>query len=352
MSDSLSIQGNRAAYTPGTVDLEETMALAQATLKDASKLLTVSFLELQPVEVPGATQLEPPKKLAMDANLLLAQLQDALNQLTQKVSVNDIKQNLRTQNEANIKQLQTMQDAAKAASAAAATTKEAEHKRNVFNAVTAWIGAAVTVASMVLTAVAAVAMLAVNPVAAAALFVAVGAMGVQLVCQVALAIDATMKAAGNEKGLGIDVAKWTKVMQVAGYVALAASMVGMVGGLVAAASTFGKEVAMQLFTKLFLPLVTVGIVGNLGVEGIKFGGKMVETNLREEASDLQKEADLKAADAEAIKAMIIKLQAMIQQLQEDLEEQMEKGENLMQSIMAPIKDRMDTIQTLVQNIGA
>ena len=44
MSGSLAIQSNPAAYTPGTVDFQETMAVAQATLKDAYQLLTVSFL--------------------------------------------------------------------------------------------------------------------------------------------------------------------------------------------------------------------------------------------------------------------------------------------------------------------
>ena len=81
-------------------------------------------------------------------------------------------------------------------------------------------------------------------------------------------------------------------------------------------------------------------------------GKQVELEARKDASELQKEADLKEADVEAMKAMIAKLQGMIQQLQDDLEEQMEKGENVLQSILTPIKDRMTTTETLVQNIGA
>lgn len=417
MSGSLAIQSNPAAYTPGTVDFQETMAVAQATLKDAYQLLTVSFLGPQAVEVPGATRLEPPKKPSMDANLLLAQLQDTLNQLLQKVSVNDIKQNLQTQNDANKKQLETMQEGAKAAAAAAAKAKEADHKKNVWAAVAGWVGAAITVASMAVTLVAALGQLAVgNVVSASALFVATAAMGVQLTCQVALALDATMKASGNEKGLGINVEKWTKVMEVAGYVALAASMVGMIGGLVAAgasaskqatsqiaqkgatelaeeagkkvateaAEEIGKEVATEAVEKVgtkvateaaekaakeaykevvkaavkaayqqfFAPMAKVGILGNVALAGVNFAGKQVELNAREEISDLQKEADLKEADAEAMKAMIIKLQAMIQQLQQDLEEQVDKGENVLQSLLTPITDRMRTMETLVQNIGA
>jgi hypothetical protein len=399
------------------VDFQETMAVAQAALKDAYQVLTVSFLGPQAVEVPGATRLEPPKKLSMDANLLLAQLQDTLNQLLQKVSVNDIKQNLQTQNDANKKQLETMQEGAKAAAAAAAKAKEADHKKNVWAAVAGWVGAAITVASMAVTLVAALGQLAVgNVVSASALFVATAAMGVQLTCQVALALDATMKASGNEKGLGINVEKWTKVMEVAGYVALAASMVGMIGGLVAAgasaskqatsqiaqkgatelaeeagkkvateaAEEIGKEVATEAVEKVgtkvateaaekaakeaykevvkaavkaayqqfFAPMAKVGILGNVALAGVNFAGKQVELNAREEISELQKEPDLKEADAEAMKAMIIKLQAMIQQLQQDLEEQMDKGENVLQSLLTPITDRMRTMETLVQNIGA
>ena len=449
MSGSLAIQSNPAAYTPGTVDFQETMAVAQATLKDAYQLLTVSFLGPQAVEVPGATRLEPPKKLSMDANLLLAQLQDTLNQLLQKVSVNDIKQNLQTQNEANKKQLETMQEAAKAASAAAAKAKETEHKLNVWKAVASWVGVAITAASIAVTVIAALGQLAVgNVVSASALFVATAAMGVQLTCQVALAIDATMKAAGNEKGLGINVEAWTKVMEIAGYVALAASMVGMIGGLVAASSNAAKQATSQIAQKgaaevaeeagkkvateaaeeigkkvaseaaeevgkkvateaaeevgkkvateaaeevgtevateaaeevgknvvaksseqlteeaveealkaalkqLVRPLDKVNLVSKLALAGVNFAGKQVELNAREEISDLQKEADLKEADAEAMKAMIVKLQAMIQQLQQDLEEQVEKGENVLQSLLTPITDRMRTMETLIQNIGA
>lgn len=449
MSGSLAIQSNPAAYTPGTVDFQETMAVAQATLKDAYQLLTVSFLGPQAVEVPGATRLEPPKKLSMDANLLLAQLQDTLNQLLQKVSVNDIKQNLQTQNEANKKQLETMQEAAKAASAAAAKAKETEHKLNVWKAVANWVGVAITAASIAVTVIAALGQLAVgNVVSASALFVATAAMGVQLTCQVALAIDATMKAAGNEKGLGINVEAWTKVMEIAGYVALAASMVGMIGGLVAASSNAAKQATSQIAQKgaaevaeeagkkvateaaeeigkkvaseaaeevgkkvateaaeevgkkvateaaeevgtevateaaeevgknvvaksseqlteeaveealkaalkqLVRPLDKVNLVSKLALAGVNFAGKQVELNAREEISDLQKEADLKEADAEAMKAMIVKLQAMIQQLQQDLEEQVEKGENVLQSLLTPITDRMRTMETLIQNIGA
>ena len=425
MSGSLAIQSNPAAYTPGTVDFQETMAVAQATLKDAYQVLTVSFLGPQAVEVPGATRLEPPKKPSMDANLMLAQLQDTLNQLLQKVSVNDIKQNLQTQNDANKKQLETMQEAAKAAAAAAAKAKEADHKKNVWAAVAGWVGAAITVASIAVTLVAALGQLAVgNVVSASALFVATAAMGVQLTCQVALALDATMKASGNEKGLGINVEKWTKVMEVAGYVALAASMVGMIGGLVAAGASASKQATSQIaqkgatelaeeagkkvateaaeeigkkvateaaeevgtevateaaeevakkvvtetaeeasktamrtavkaaYQQFFAPIAKVGILGNVALAGVNFAGKQVELNAREEISELQKEADLKEADAEAMKAMIIKLQAMIQQLQQDLEEQMDKGENVLQSLLTPITDRMRTMETLVQNIGA
>lgn len=413
MSDSLVIQGNRAAFTLATVDFEETTAVAKTAVKDAFQALTISFLGRPAVEVPGATRLEPPRMPAMDASLMLAELQETLNQLLQKVSVNDIKQNLQTQNDANKKQLETMQEGAKAAAAAAAKSKETEHKKNVWAAVAAWVGVAITVASIALTLVAAVGMLAAgNVVSAGALFVATAAMGVQLTCQVALAIDATMKANGNEKGLGIDVEKWTKVMEIAGYVALAASMVGMIGGLVAASSTAAKQATAEIaqegvasladdaakkvatevveegtkkvttevveegakkvltaaekdivkqasraamkqtYGKFFAGFNILDSVGELGYQGVKFAGKQVELNARREISDLQKEADLKQAEAEEIKARITVLQAMIDQLQKDLDEQMKKGEDVLQSLLTPITDRMKTLETLIQNIGA
>jgi len=425
MSGSLTIQGNQAAFTPATIDFEETLAVAKTAVKDVVQVLTLSFVGPQSAEVSGATKLEPPKKLSMDANLQLAELQETLNQLIQKVSVNDIKQNLQTQNDANKKQLETMQEAAKAAAAAAAKAKEADHKKNVWAAVAGWVGAAITAATMVVTLISAVGMLATgNFVSAGALFVATAAMGVQLTCQVALAIDATMKANGNEQGLGIDTEKWTKVMEVAGYVALAASMVGLIGGLVTTASKAGataaekvaakgveqvgtkvatnladdavskgaselvkdaatnvtddalkkgaselveegaqtavtktteeiaKETAREILKTMRSAMFKVNMLGNIATAGVKVAGKQVELEARKDASELQKEADLKEADVEAMKAMIAKLQGMIQQLQDDLEEQMEKGENVLQSILTPIKDRMTTTETLVQNIGA
>jgi hypothetical protein len=333
-----------------------------------------------------------------------------------------------------------MQEAAKAASAAAAKAKETEHKLNVWSAVANWVGAAITVASMAFTLVAALGQLAIgNVVSASALFVATAAMGVQLTCQVALAIDATMKAAGNEKGLGINVEAWTKVMEIAGYVALAASMVGMIGGALAAGANASKQATSQIaqkgvakgaaeaaeevgkkvateaveevgtevateaaegvgkkltteaveeagtevatetaekvgknvvaktpeqiakeakaameaaYKQLVAPFNKANLVGKFALVGINFAGKQVELNAREEISGFQKEADLKEADAEAIKAMIVKLQAMIEQLQQDLEEQMEKGENVLQSLLTPITDRMRTMETLIQSIGA
>ena len=113
-----------------------------------------------------------------------------------------------------------------------------------------------------------------------------------------------------------------------------------------------KEALKAASKQLIDPLDKVAVFGKLALAGINFAGKQVELNAREEISDFQKEADLKEADAEAMKAMIVKLQAMIQQLQQDLEEQMEKGENVLQSLLTPITDRMRTMETLIQNIGA
>jgi hypothetical protein len=394
-----NLQGNRAAFTPGTVDFTETMALAKSSMKDTFRLLSASFLGAQTIEVPGNTKLEAPKKLSMDANLLLAGLQDTLNQLMQKVSVNDIKHNLQTQNDAGKKQLEDMRQAAVDAAAAAAKQKEADKKGNVFEAISNWVQAAVSVISIVFTAIAAVGQaLSGNFVAAGALFVAVGAMGVQLGCQLALAIDATMKASGVEGGLGIDIELCKKVMEIAGYVALAASMIGMIGGIASSmqsaakqgmaqatakvasqtssqagqlmgeiseettkqmitesAKQMTKELAKEMIKPIMLfsrQLAFTAAVGQAGTATTKAIGKEATKELLEDASTLQGQADNKLADVEAMKAMIVKLQAMIEQLQQALEDQMDKGQNLMQSLLAPITDRMKTMQTLVQNIGA
>jgi hypothetical protein len=418
MSGSVTIQGNSAAFATGTVDFTETMAAVKAGMKDTTPLLTVSFLASPAGEVPGPIRLEPPKTPAMDPSLQLAQLQDTLNQLMQKVSVNDIKQNLQAQNDANKQQLEKMQEGAKAAAAAAAKSKEAEKTKNLWSAVAQWVGAAITIASMVATVVAAVGMLATgNFVSAGALIVATAAMGVQLACQVTLAVDATMKATGKEGFLSPETMKTLqKTMEIAGYVALAASMVGLIGGLVSAGSSaagqvttkiaakgatevaeeagkkVAKEAAEEVATKVASEAAEgagnkvasevvkeagqeaaeevakrtvkdvliqaaknsyrIGGLGNFAQAGVQFAGKQTELKARAEASDLQKEADLKEAEAEALKAMITKLQAMIQQLQADLEEQMEKGENVLQSLLTPITDRMKTMETLVQNLGA
>ena len=406
MSPPISFQPKQAGFNLGAVDFTETLALAKSSMKDTFRLLSVSFLGAQTIEVPGNTKLEAPKKLSMDANLLLAGLQDTLNQLMQKVSVSDIKHNLQTLHDAGKKQLEDIRQAAVDAAAGAAKEKEADKKGNVFEAISNWVQAAVSVISIVFTAIAAVGQaLSGNFVAAGALFVAVGAMGVQLGCQLALAIDATMKASGVEGGLGIDIELCKKVMEIAGYVALAASMIGMIGGIASSmqsaakqgmaqatakvasqtssqagqmagkagqlmgeiseettkqmitesAKQMTKELAKEMMKPIMLfsrQLAYTAAVGQAGTAITKAVGKEATEELLEDASTLQGQADNKLADVEAMKAMIVKLQAMIEQLQQALEEQMEKGENVMQSLLAPITDRMKTMQTLVQNIGA
>lgn len=384
---------NRAASGSGGVDFTETLALAKSSMKDTSRLLSVSFLASRTIETPGNTTLEAPKKLTEDANLQLAKLQDALNQLTQQVSVHDIKQNLQTSNEANKKQLQDMQDAAKAHAAEQAKAQEEAKKSNVFAAISNWVQAAVTLITMAVTVLAAVAQaVAGNALSAGALFLAAGAMAVQAVGQIVLAIDATMAATSADgKGFLSPEAKATveKMVEIAGYVALACSMIGMIGGLVSAAGKASTQVAGQIaktgaqqagskaaqmtgeitketvramtkeafkeaakeITKMSMRIGMGAAVGKIGQASINAAGAEIVGDIKLEKAAFGLEAEKKKADAQEMAALVAKLRGMLEQLQQAMEEQMDKGENVMQSLLAPITDRMKTMQSLVQNLG-
>lgn len=206
-------------------------------------------------DIPGdsnATVLEPPKGLMMNAadlTLRIGLLQDALNELMQQVSKNEIKGRLNDLNRENAEQVDKMKRQMEEVEKSVKKQQEAAKKSNIFTAIANFFKAIFDLISAVFTAIAAVAYaLSGNVVAAAGLFVASAALFASGVCNMVLAIDATIQAAGG-KGFLSDQAKANleKATEILGYIALGASLISglsvVVQGLRAGASLAAKELA-------------------------------------------------------------------------------------------------------------
>lgn len=377
-------------------DLEQTKTSVIKTLQQTFRVLSTVKDERSEaseiVKADGLPDLEAPtaSKNVNDITLRIGLLQDALNQLMAKVSKLEIQQRMNESQKENQKQLDKFKEQMEKAAEAAKKNQEAEKKGNVFEAVTNWIQAVITVISAVVTMVSAVGQILTNPVGAAALFVASAALIGTAAVQITLAIDATMRAAGEEGFLSADQkAKMQKAAEIMGYIALAASMIGLVGGIVVALGQAGKaagtlgaqqvgkfaaakmvgagakemakksmdmtlnRVAYYAFKDAMAEMLKysakIGLAMSLatGANKIAAGvGSNMVADIQQQASDLQAEADKAAAAVKAIEAMIQKLRAIIEQLQSELEKLLEDGQMTISIIMGAIDSTAESMTTL------
>ncbi len=381
-------------------DLQDVRAAAAESLKESFKLLATALSgKNSAAEANGLQELEAPVNISRNVNdmtLRIGLLQDALNQLMQQVSRTEIKMRMNELQKENQKELQRFEEQMAKAAEAAEKAQESQKKGNIFEAVSNWIQAAISVVSAVFTLISAVGQILTNPVGAAGLIVAgVALIGVAAV-QITLAIDATMRAAGQEGFLSETQKEQMQLAaQIMGYIAIAGSMIGLVGGIVvalgqagkAAGALAGKEIgrlaatklvatgmkeaatkttnmtiarvakyafeeAMKPLTKLGLQMALVQIAGQ-SANAINKGVSAHEiAKLDKEASDLLAEADLAEAAAKAIAAQIAKLRALIEQMQEQLEDMVEQGQQTLSIIFGAIDESASSMTRIHQSSSA
>ncbi len=243
-----------ANYQSAPVDQTATAAEIQdaavKVLKHASASLTqidnVGAKILNKVINFALPTLAAPAKGAIGAAAIALQigaLQDMLSQLTAASSKLQIDQRMKESFATGQAELDKFKESLAAQQAEEAQKAEGAKKGNVIDAISNWVQAAVSVISIAFTVVAALAQAAVgNMVAAAALIVSATALGVQLGGQLVLAIDSTMKATGGAGFLSPSQrADCEKVIEIAGYVSMAAGAIGMIGGMAGALGTAAKE---------------------------------------------------------------------------------------------------------------
>lgn len=236
------------ASNPSTIAGFDPAAL-HTTLKDirqtGSESLTKALTLLSNIDASGVAttnkdgviELAPPKSSlsAIDLTLRIGLLQDALNQLMQAVSKNEIEGRLNELNRENREQLDKMKDQMKHIEEEAAKKREADKKLNIFEAIANFFKAIFDIISAVFTAIAAVAYaLTGNVVAAAGLFTATVALIASGIVNLTLAIDSVVRAATGGKSLLSDdtVKAMQKATEILGYVAMGAAMVGALGAVV------------------------------------------------------------------------------------------------------------------------
>ncbi|WP_414663693.1 type III secretion system translocon subunit SctE [Horticoccus sp. 23ND18S-11] len=373
-------------------DLQDVKSAAIKTLQESFRVVgNFSATGTQSnAQGTGLPDLESPSlsKQVNDLTLRIGLLQDALNQLMQDVSRTEITQRMNELHKENEKELQRFQEQMEKAAEVQEKNTEAEQKGNIFEAVSNWIQAVVSVVSAIITLVSAVGQLITNPVGAAGLIVAGVALIGAAAVQITLAIDATMRAAGQEGFLSeADKTKMAKAVEILGYIALAGSMIGLIGGVVvalgqagkAAGMLAGKEVSRLAATKLVAaggkeavavaakaafkesmkPLMQLSLRMGL-VEGIGRGtasivsgvGNLKVADLKQSASDLQAEADQAEAAAKALQAQIAKIRAIIEQLQEELEALVDDAQQTLAIIFGAIDESAESMTKVMQTQSA
>jgi hypothetical protein len=352
----------------------------------------------------GAMTLVPPKGMmnASDLTLRIGLLQDALNELMQQVSKNEIQGRLNDLNRANMEQLDKMKEQMKEIENSVKKQKEADKKSNTFAAIANFFKAAFDIVCAVFSAVAAVGYLFVNPAAAVGLAVSALALAASGICNMVVAIDAAM-AAATGKGFLSDTDKKNleKATEILGYIALVAGVLSGIAVIVSAARTgaamAGKELmkhgleagnkaiakevlnagkqAIQEITRDFFKQAAKEALTSVVKEAMKpMLQEMIElslkqsvaaillaapsaitsgvgdvkvANLEDEVADARREADEAEAQAKAIEAMITMLRNMIEQLQSDLEDMMEAAMETVSAIFKAADDSASSMKELM-----
>lgn len=241
-----------AGFDPASLHDSLTEVKKTATESITQALTLLSTVDATGVLPPkdGILQLAPPKAnlSAADLTLRIGLLQDALNQLMQAVSKNEIQGRLNDLNRDNREQLDKMKDQMEHLEKEAAKKREADKKVNIFQAIANFFKAIFDFISAVFTAIAAIGYaLTGNVVAAAGLFAATAALVASSVINMIMAVDSVLKAAGsggflNDKA----IAGMNKATEILGYVAMGAAMVGGLGAVVDGIRTGSKLATTQL----------------------------------------------------------------------------------------------------------
>jgi hypothetical protein len=303
-------------------DIEGVKTSALKTLQQTFRLMgTVKNNNTSASEIvksDGLPELEEPINLrnVNDITLRIGLLQDALNQLMAKVSKQEIQQRMNESQKENQKQLEKFKDQMAKAAEAAEKNKEAQKKGNVFEAISNWIQAVVSIVSAIVTMVSAVGQILTNPVGAAGLIVASLALLGTAAVQITLAIDATMRAAGQDGFLSdTQKANMAKAAEIMGYIAIAGSLIGLVGGVVVALGQAGKAaagIAGREVTKMAATKMVGEGMRDAAKEALKKGG----SEAAKEASKMAiKEASVEVVEQAARRAAVDAFKTAMKQMQ-------------------------------------
>lgn len=285
-----------AGFDPGSLHttLQEVKKTANESITKALTLLTTvdSTGVLPPKD--GVLQLAPPKvnMNAMDLTLRIGLLQDALNELMQAVSKNEIEGRLNDLNRENREQLDKMNDQMKNLEKEAAKKREADKKVNIFQAIANFFKAIFDLISAVFTAIAAIGYaLTGNVVAAAGLFAATAALLASSVINMIMAVDSVVKAAGGGGFLSDKaIAGMTKATEILGAVAMGAAMVGGLGAVVSGIRQ-GSNLAASQLTNLGIKETTKELVMKAAKEAImELAQKIPDKAAQKLATEIAKES--------------------------------------------------------------
>ena len=125
------------------------------------------------------------------------------------------------------------------------------------------------------------------------------------------------------------------------------------------AKTAVQEAVQQTMKQIFKPLfqlaarqaLSVG-VGNAGLSIAKGVNNLAIADIRADAAEAQKEADLAAAAAKALDATIQMLRKMIEQLQDQLGDMIESSMESVSAIFNAADESQETMKTLFQTQAA
>lgn len=285
-----------AGFDPASLHttLKEVKQTAKESITKALTLLTTvdSTGVLPPKD--GVMQLAPPKvnMSAMDLTLRIGLLQDALNELMQAVSKNEIEGRLNELNRENREQLDKMKDQMKEMEKEAAKKREADKKVNIFQAIANFFKAIFDIISAVFTAIAAIGYaLTGNVVAAAGLFAATAALLASGVINLVMAVDSVVKAAGGGGFLSDKAIEgMTKATEILGAVAMGAAMVGGLGAVVSGIRQGSKLAASQL-SNLGIKESTKELVLKAGKEALmELAQKIPDKAAQKLATDVAKQS--------------------------------------------------------------
>jgi len=251
-------------------NLEE---IRETGIKDLTKALT----DLGVVNATGSTmgqdgmiQLTPPKATmnVMDLTLRIGLLQDALNQLQQQTSKNEIQGRLNDMNRENADKLSKIKEQVEHAAEQLKKMKESQAKANMFGFLGAIFKAILDFFMAIFNVIAAVGYaLTGNVAAAAGLMVSAGALVASGIVHLVEAADSLGKLAFGKGFLSeADKQRMSQAVEILGYIAMGAAMIGGLGAIVDGISQAGALATKEL-TKLAVQEMSQQVV-KIGTEEV------------------------------------------------------------------------------------